>query len=157
MKSARTIQRNSQRERGVYLWAATVGLLTCGLACQVDMQVNEPPPTRGGTVSFSTDIQPLLSTACTGCHSPGGAAMLAGIPMDLRAATAYEDIVNQPSVQDATWTLVAPRNAQASLLFQKISSDDPPVGDRMPRFAPPLSAAQIELIRDWIDQGALDN
>ncbi len=153
-------EASSGIERGILslvLCAATVGLLSCGIACQVNMPGSEPPPNGDGTVTFSGDVQPLLSAVCAGCHSPGGAAMLAGIPMDLRSATAYDDVVNQPSVQDPTWTLVVPGDAESSLLFLKVSMDDPPIGDRMPRFAPPLSAAQIEAIRDWIDQGALDD
>ena len=140
------------------IWAATVGLLASGLACQVNVPVSEPPPERGGTVSFATQIQPILVTYCSGCHSPGGAAVVNnGIPMHLTEGEAYDAIVNQPSVQDATWTLVVPGDSASSLLFLKVSSDNPPVGVRMPQFSPPLSEAEIGLIRDWIDQGALNN
>ncbi len=139
------------------LSAVTVGLLACGLACQESLQDSEPPPPRGGTVSFEQDLVPLLRTACTGCHSPGGSAAISGIPMILTADQAYDAIVAQPSVQDPAWTLVVPGDAESSLLYLKVSSDTPPVGVRMPRFSPVLSATQIGLIRDWIDQGALNN
>ena len=66
-------------------------------------------------------------------------------------------LVDQLSVQRNDLTLVVPGDSASSLLFQKVSTDNPPVGLRMPRFAPPLSESEIDLIREWIDQGALDN
>ena len=151
--------RNDRTPRFVFpLWAATVGLLAGGLACQVNVPVSEPPPGRGGTVSFATQIQPILVNNCSGCHSPGGSAVMDhGIAMNLTAGRAYDSIVNQTSVQNPTWTIVAPGDSASSLLYLKVSSDDPPVGVRMPRFTHPLSGSEIGLIRDWIDQGALNN
>lgn len=110
-----------------------------------------------GPVSFADDIQPLLSSQCIICHQPGGIAFADGITQDLRAGSAYAAIVNQPSDQDATLTLVIPGDAENSLLYQKVNSNEPPIGVRMPQFQPPLSAAQIDLIRRWIDEGAEDN
>jgi len=132
-------------------------LLVCGSACQMTPPSDGNPPPDTGPVSFADDIQPVLSTACTGCHSPGGSAMLAGIPQDLTAGNAYEAIVGRLSVQDPTWTLVVPGDAENSLLYQKVSSNTPPVGVRMPRFAPRLSQSAISLIERWINEGALDN
>ena len=39
----------------------------------------------------------------------------------------------------------------------KVNSDNPPVGERMPFLAAPLDADEIAVIRNWINQGALDN
>ena len=77
--------------------------------------------------------------------------------MHLTEGESYDAIVNQPSVQDASWTRVVPGDSAKSLLYLKVSSNNPPVGVRMPRFTPPLSGTDIGLIRDWIDQGALNN
>ena len=141
----------------------------CLIAC--GGSVTAPPPDSGpgerdgdpnGTpsdemISFARQIQPILAVNCAGCHSPGGAADLAGIALTLTEDVAYDMLVNQPSVQDLFFTFVVPGDAESSLLLLKVSSDDPPIGDRMPRFAPPLTAAEIALIRDWINQGAQDN
>ncbi len=108
-------------------------------------------------ISFARQIQPILAVNCAGCHSPGGGADLDGIALTLTEDVAYDMLVNQPSVQDPVFTFVVPGDAESSLLLAKVSSDDPPIGDRMPRFAPPLTEAEITLIRDWINQGALDN
>lgn len=111
----------------------------------------------GSPVSFADDVQPLLTSRCISCHQPGGVALGEGISMDLRAGSAYDAIINQPSDQDESLTLVIPGDAENSLLYLKVSSNTPPVGVRMPWFQLPLSAAQIDLIRRWIDEGALDN
>ena len=120
----------------------------------VDGGPTQPGGANGAMVSFSTQIQPILSARCIVCHSPGGIAQLSGIPQDLGPETAYEDLVNQPSVQRPDLTLVVPGDSGSSLLFLKISSQAPPVGSPMPLTGPPLSGSEIELIRQWIDQGA---
>jgi len=68
----------------------------------------------------------------------------------------YGLIVEQPSHQDASWTLVVPGDAASSLLFLKVSSDEPPVGERMPQVGGALADDEIELIRAWIDCGAAE-
>jgi len=108
-------------------------------------------------VSFAADVQPIFTTACAGCHSPGGNADLAGIPTFLRDGESYDMLVNVASVQDDELVLVVPGDSAASLLYQKVASNSPPVGSRMPRFAPALSEDEIKLIQDWIDQGAENN
>ena len=90
-------------------------------------------------------------------HSVGGFADTQGIDVRLTADVAYDMLIDQPSVQDPSLTLVVADDADASWLFQKISSDNLPVGIRMPFGAPALPQDDIELIRQWIDQGALDN
>ncbi len=110
-----------------------------------------------GAVSFAANIQPIFTTTCAGCHSPGGIADMAGIPTFLREGESYDMIVNVTSVQDDGLVLVVPGDSATSLLFQKVSSDSPPVGNRMPLFAPVLSDNEIKLIQDWIDQGAENN
>ena len=108
-------------------------------------------------MSYSSQIQPILTVNCAGCHSPGGAADLFGIPLTLTEDVSYEMLVNEQSVQDPAFAFVVPGDAETSLLFLKVSSDTPPFGDRMPRFAPALTDEENALIRAWIDQGALDN
>lgn len=119
-----------------------------------DMPNNDDPMSR--VVSFSNDIQPILNQTCAICHSEGGFADRQGINVRLTVDESFATTVNQQSVQDETLTVIVPGDAEASLLFQKISSDDPPVGARMP-LGGMLTDDQIALIRDWIDQGAMDN
>ncbi len=133
-----------------------VAVLTLACGCQSD--VNVPAPPTGKNVSFSTDILPILNDQCVSCHQPGAFAnTFGGIAMDLTAANAFASIVNQPSSQDQAFTLVVPGDSAGSLFFQKVSSNNPPIGSRMPLIGDPLSPEELGLLRDWIDQGAIDN
>ena len=88
---------------------------------------------------------------CTTCHSPNVSAGLSLAPENAFAA-----LVNVDSSQDPTIKRVVPFSSSTSLLFRKVNCADPGVGLRMPRNGPPfLSPDEQRLIRDWIDQGAL--
>ena len=110
----------------------------------------------GQPVFFTSDVQPILTARCINCHAPGGFAQMQGIPWDFREDTAFGDLVNQVSSQVEALTLVVPGDPNASLLFLKVSSESPPVGSMMPLGGPPLTDIEIELIRVWIEQGALE-
>ena len=138
------------------LWLQAI-MLTAVAGCEVPVDM---PGQSGGDdpmVSFKDQIQPILNTYCFRCHRSGGEADLAGIALQVAEEVVFDLLLNQPSVQNPNLTLVVPGDAESSLLFLKVSSDAPPVGTRMPLSADPLTAGSIELIRDWIDQGALDN
>jgi hypothetical protein len=51
---------------------------------------------------------------------------------------------------------VVPGDPARSLLYRKVSEDNPPVGSRMP-LGGRLTDEQITLIRLWIEQGARNN
>jgi len=140
---------NGMRRGSLAVGCAAMAL--CGIGCQGS--VNVPAPSTGDTVSFSADIQPIFNANCTTCHVSGG---IASDRVHLTTTEAYDGLVNQASTQ-SDLTLVVPGDSSASLLFLKVSSDSPPVGGTMPLFGTPLSSANLGLIRDWIDQGALDN
>ncbi len=95
---------------------------------------------RGDDVDFDRDIRPILSENCAFCHGPDEATRQA----DLRLDTA-----------DGAWSMIDKNNAAASELFRRITSSDPD------ELMPPaesnrsLSVQQIELVRRWIDQGAV--
>jgi hypothetical protein len=87
---------------------------------------------------------------CTTCHAPDVSAGLSLAPENSFAA-----LVNVDSAQDPTIKRVAPFSSDTSLLFRKVNCNDPGVGMRMPRGRPALSLDEQRLIRDWIDQGAV--
>ncbi len=150
-----TLLRPSTVHRGRWLGVLALAIITWSPGCGPPAMDVDPPD--GDPVSFSGRIQPIFTTACAGCHSEGGLADLSGIVLRLTADVSFSLSVGQQSVQRPDLTLVVPGDPASSLLFLKISSDTPPVGERMPRSAPPLSPLEIDLIRDWIDQGALNN
>ncbi len=103
-------------------------------------------------VSFSAQVQPIFTNRCVnaGCH-PGG-----GGPFSLAAGQSRGNMVNIQATSSCTSDRrVVPGDAAASVLYKKISGTS--CGDRMPRNLPPLIASEADLIRDWINQGALNN
>ena len=95
-----------------------------------------------------------MDANCISCHVSGG---IADAILHLNSGESFAALVNQPSVQDASLTHVVPGDSASSLLFQKVSSDSPPVGARMPLGGAALSRSDIDLIANWIDQGAVNN
>lgn len=95
-------------------------------------------------------IQSLVFTpVCTGCHA--GAAAPLGLRLDEGAS--YALLVNAPSVEVPSLMRVQPGNPDASYLIQKIQGTAA-VGSRMPLNAPPLPQSTIDVIRQWIADGA---
>ena len=143
----------------INFWFAAIAL---GVA--VGCQSGGVPPNNdngsgppNGVVSYAANVEPILTTLCATCHREGGIADRAGIDLRLTADEAFDMLLNDNSVMDPTLAFVVPGDADLSLLFLKINSDNPPVGERMPFLNAPPDADQIALIRDWINQGALDN
>jgi hypothetical protein len=73
--------------------------------------------------------------------------------MILTAGRAYANIVNVPSVEMPSLMRIAPNDPPNSYLYRKITGAGI-TGDRMPQSLPPLSDAQISLVRNWIRRGA---
>jgi hypothetical protein len=92
---------------------------------------NETP-----VVSYQNDIVPLW-VQCTGCHKAGG---------------------DEPNLDDDSYNnllngYVVPGDAASSTLYKSLLGDGAelmPPGSMWP-------ASKSDLVRDWINQGALDN
>ena len=97
-------------------------------------------PTGGGT-SFQNDVLPILTQRCAlaGCHVAGGP-----LGVDLRT---YASVL-QGGQRGA---IVVAGDAVGSEIVNQISTG------RMPLGGPPLDAAQVQLITDWINDGAQNN
>ena len=116
---------------------------------------DDEPDQDGEAVTFVADIQPILNERCINCHAPDGFAQMVGIPWDFREDTAFDDLVDRVSSQDVDFTLVVPGDPDSSLMFLKVSSESPPVGSMMPLGGPPLTDGEVQLIRAWVEQGAV--
>ena len=97
-----------------------------------------------GEIDYSSEIQPIFEINCTECHSYGGG--YAG-GLDLGS---YTNLMEGGYSGDVVW----PYYSSASLLIQKLNGT-PAAGDQMPLNAEPLTGEIIELIANWIDQGAI--
>ena len=94
----------------------------------------------------------MFDARCTRCH--GRIALQAGL--DLRSPQSYNNLVGAPSTQTAL-VLVAPGDAESSYLIHKLDGRSTIVGNQMPRDGPFLATSEIDVIRVWIDAGAMDN
>ncbi len=110
------------------------------------------PPTpgdalAGATIDFTRDIQPILERSCTGCH--GGEKPRAGFTL----ASRDEALKGGNSGE----TLIVPGYADDSVLLKyitgKIEDLEMPPLDKREKY-PALTAAEIGLLRTWIDVGA---
>jgi hypothetical protein len=113
------------------------------------------PPDTNAVVSFKDQVQGIFTSNCalSGCHVGQGAQQ----GMDLSAGSAYNNIVNVKSKENPSFNRVTPFKSDSSYLYFKISGIGSFSGSRMPYGRPPLSTADIEIIKSWIDQGASNN
>ncbi len=111
-----------------------------------------PPPTFAANYS---EIQANVFTpgcATSGCHIGGGAPE--GLRLD--EANSYALLVGVASTQDPGVQLVAPGNPNNSYLIQKLEGTAS-AGAQMPLNASPLDQPVIDIIRQWITDGAIDD
>lgn len=111
--------------------------------------LTDPGPDDEVIVSYASDIQPLFNASCggIGCH--------VGFQMSGVALDSYAAVMASVGLQYGG-PIVIPGNASGSPLIDKLSAT-PQSGRRMPLTGVPLPASDIELIRTWINDGALDN
>lgn len=99
-------------------------------------------------VNFSSQIQPILARNCTACHN----AKTAEGGLSLESMTAIS------KGGDSGPTLVAGKSAESSLIERVIADDDsimPPADNSVG--AKRLTPDEVDIIRKWIDAGALDS
>lgn len=107
------------------------------------------PPPSGTTLA---EIQAAIFTptcAISGCHF-GGAPQEG---MNLQDGNTFINTVNVPSSQVPSLDRVEPFDSDSSYLVQKVEGTAA-VGQRMPFGGLPLSQSDINMIRDWITNGA---
>ena len=110
-------------------------------AANVGVVFDNPADAGRPSPSFNADILPILTNRCAfaGCHVAGGPE---GI--DLRTYNAVIAGGNDDH------TVIAGDARDSELVEQIVEGEMPPNG-------PPLPAAQIQLIIDWINEGAKNN
>lgn len=108
---------------------------------------------NGSEVSFAEDIQPIFNAYCAyeGCHVEGHITGL-----NLSGGISYSNLVNVSSASYFPLIRVLPTEPDSSVLYLKITGD-PSVGQVMPPKDPVLNINQINLIEEWILDGAEDN
>jgi len=97
-----------------------------------------------GQVDYSTQIQPIFDDNCISCHIDGG-AYFGGLDL-----SSYSLVMEGGS----SGNTIVPFDHSSSELFNRITLDE---GDYefMPQNGTSLSQSEIDLIAQWIDEGAL--
>lgn len=116
----------------------------------------EVQSTTGAAVSFGADVEPILADACarSGCHTGVNPAE----DLDLRSGRAHASLVDVPASQCTDGRLrVDPANPDGSYLLDKILGVDLCAGTIMPKGGGGLTPAEVQIIRDWVAAGALDD
>jgi hypothetical protein len=113
-----------------------------------------PPPAPAFGASFS-EIQANVFTptcAVSGCHSGAGAPQ--GLRLD--EVNSYGLLVDVASTEVPSVLRVDPGDPDNSYLVQKLEGTAA-AGDRMPLGGAPLPQTTIDIIRQWITEGAIDD
>ncbi len=92
-------------------------------------------------VDFNRDIKPLLASRCYACHGPDEGKRKGKFRLDVK--------------EEALKKAIKPGDAAGSILVKRLLNDDPSKVMPPPSTRDePLTPAQIDLFRRWIDQGA---
>jgi uncharacterized membrane protein len=98
------------------------------------------PAAQGATVSFAQDVLPIIESRCANCH--GGERTEKSLNLKT-----YADMMQASE----NGPVVTAGNATDSKLVELI------VDQKMPKRGPKLTPPQVQLISDWVNQGALNN
>ncbi len=110
-----------------------------GLLLMLPAGVSGQDPVR--SAGFEADIYPIFEKACTDCHGPK--VQRAQLRLDAREL-AFADRPSGP--------VILPGNPLESTLYQRVAGLN---GLEPMPFGGQLEAAEVELIRTWIEQGAV--
>jgi len=96
-------------------------------------------------LSYEKDIKPIIDANCLSCHVSGEqGAEKSGLLLD-----SYAGLMKGTKLGP----IVVPGSPESSTLYLLVSGKaDPSI--RMPHGKDPLPKAQVEKIREWIQQGA---
>ena len=95
-------------------------------------------------VDYSTQIQPIFDNNCISCHIDGG-TYFGGLDL-----SSYSEVMEGGS----SGNTIVPFDHSSSELFNRITLDESD-NEFMPKNGTSLSQSEIDLIAQWIDEGAL--
>ena len=139
----------------VTLLAVSVILVAsaCGSGSKTTSPITSTTSSTG--VSFSKDIQPIFNSYCVVCHQGAGQAGLT-----LEPNLSYSKLTGVPSTESANELRVKAGAPDQSYLLAKLNGTQVQAGGngaQMPYGASPIPQDQINLVQQWIAEGAPNN
>lgn len=144
-------------------WLGVLAIALAGASCkEIEPETGAIRPTckdadsnPAVSVSFARDLRPRMNNqvpgtrGCIGCHAASGGTMEGFLATGLDLSKLQ--LLRKGSSDDAT--ILVPGKPCESRIVKKLQGVDPE-GARMPRGGPYWSDAEIQLMIDWIAEGA---
>ena len=134
-----------------FVFAGCSGSITSSTEMVFDPpEVVDDDPVETVDASFTQVRARIFAPSCalSGCHGDFEFPRLSG-------SQTYAGIVGVAS--SSGQPLIDPGNPSSSYLYLKVTGASSIQGSQMPRGAPELSADLTELLRGWIEEGALND
>ena len=130
--------------RHTYLMLSCCGLVGALISSDSSSALAQSPSSID-SVDFQRDVRPILAENCFQCHGPDVASRRAGLRLDTQEGALRARLRG---------AAVVAADADASLLYQRVTHTDarrrmPPIGANKT-----LTDRQIEVLRQWIEDGA---
>ena len=125
------------------LFRIALAVLLCAAASNNALRAEDDASKTKAKITYDDEVRPLLKRRCASCHSGDRTEG----DLDIANFVALMQGGGSGSVIDAG-------SADDSYLFRLVNHDDSP---EMPPGGSKIPDAEIKLLRDWIDQGALEN
>ncbi|MDB5357916.1 MAG: Protein of unknown function (DUF1553)/Protein of unknown function (DUF1549)/Planctomycete [Phycisphaerales bacterium] len=122
---------------------AVLGLAVAGIGTGAPSA--PAPKPSADHLEFNRDIRPILSNSCFTCHGPDRAQRKAKLRLDMP-----EDAL----APHENGTPLVPGDLSKSEIIARITSTNPDEQMPPPKSDRKISAAQIELLKKWVQQGA---
>ena len=116
------------------------GVLFCGSL--VLLAAADGPPAVHRKIDYAHDVRPIFEKYCYDCHGPK--QQFSGLRLDSKDA-----VMRQGGYSGQ---VIIPGDGEGSRLFRMVAGID---GMPMPIGEPKPTRAEIEILRAWIDQGAV--
>jgi mono/diheme cytochrome c family protein len=109
-------------------------------ACGKQTSAEAPADVPVGEVSFADDVLPIIESRCVKCH--GGDKIEEGLLM-----RTYDEIM----AGSENGPIVVPGDIEGSLMVELVTAKE------MPKKGPKLTPPQIQIITNWVADGAPNN
>ena len=140
--SAATFQQGVKRICGLIPAVTVTGFATLTISAAPTNSIDLTP--NAGAVRFDRDVRPIFQQSCFRCHGPEKPKRDFRLDNRPAALKGGNDNTND----------IVPGRSDRSKLIAYVAGLDPDIQMPPADHGPPLTAAQVNTLRGWIDQGA---